>query len=174
MTCKYYDCGWCYAPKDVEHNSKNGSCIDPLSCPYNKKNKTPKTLRLMMHPGDLKVIKYSDKEQQLINALHFGDLLSQEPAVTYRTLYPGDLKVIKYSDKEQQLINALHLGDLLSQEPAITYRTLALYCFSKGLQGSLADSVRRCYNAMVNSYPYRLTKDFDDLIEFTNFRRIDL
>jgi hypothetical protein len=136
MTCKYYDCGWCYAPKDVEHNSKNGSCIDPLSCPYNKKNKTPKTLRLMMHPGDLKVIKYSDKEQQLINALHFGDLLSQEPAVTYRTL--------------------------------------ALYCFSKGLQGSLADSVRRCYNAMVNSYPYRLTKDFDDLIEFTNFRRIDL
>jgi chromosome segregation ATPase len=40
MTCKYYDCGFCYAPKDVEHNSKNGSCIDPLSCPYNKENKT--------------------------------------------------------------------------------------------------------------------------------------
>jgi hypothetical protein len=40
MTCKYYDCGFCYAPKDVEHNSKNGSCINPLSCPYNKENKT--------------------------------------------------------------------------------------------------------------------------------------
>jgi len=40
MTCKYYDCGFCYAQKDVEHNSKNGSCIDPLSCPYNKENKT--------------------------------------------------------------------------------------------------------------------------------------
>jgi hypothetical protein len=43
MTCKYFDSGWCYAPEDVEHNSKNGSCIDPLSCPYNKKNKTPMT-----------------------------------------------------------------------------------------------------------------------------------
>jgi hypothetical protein len=40
MTCKYFDSGWCYAPEDVEHNSKNGSCIDPLSCPYNKENKT--------------------------------------------------------------------------------------------------------------------------------------
>jgi glutaredoxin len=40
MTCKYFDSGWCYAPEDVEHNSKNGSCIDPLSCPYRKENKT--------------------------------------------------------------------------------------------------------------------------------------
>ena len=40
MTCKYFDSGWCYAPENVEHNSKNGSCIDPLSCPYRKENKT--------------------------------------------------------------------------------------------------------------------------------------
>jgi hypothetical protein len=73
---------------------------------------------------------------------------------------------MKYSDKEQRLIYALRFEDFLNQEPAVTYRALALYCFSKGLQGSLADSVRRCYNAMVNSYPYRLTKEFDDLIEF--------
>jgi len=71
---------------------------------------------------------------------------------------------MKYSDKEQQLINALHFGDFLNQEPAVTYRTLALHCFSKGLQGYLAESVRKCYNAMVNSYPYRLTEEFDNLI----------
>jgi hypothetical protein len=71
---------------------------------------------------------------------------------------------MKYSDKEQQLINALHFGDFLNQEPATTYRTLALYCFSKGLQGSLVDSVRRCYNAMTEGTPYRLTQEFDDLI----------
>jgi hypothetical protein len=31
-------------------------------------------------------MKYSDKEQQLINALGFGDFLNQEPLETYRTL----------------------------------------------------------------------------------------
>jgi molybdopterin converting factor small subunit len=40
MNCKYWDCGWCYAPEDVEHNSKNGSCNEPEYCSYNKENKT--------------------------------------------------------------------------------------------------------------------------------------
>ncbi len=39
MTCKYFDCGWCYAPEDVENNSKNGSCNEPLFCPYFNENK---------------------------------------------------------------------------------------------------------------------------------------
>lgn len=72
----------------------------------------------------------------------------------------------KYSDKEQQLINALGFGDFLNQEPATTYRTVALHCFSKNLRGPLADSVRKCYNAMTEGTPYRLTQEFDDLIEF--------
>lgn len=74
---------------------------------------------------------------------------------------------MKYSDKEQQLINALHFGDFLNQEPLTTYRTLALHCFSKGLQGALADSVRRCYNALQDGTPYRLTPEFDNLITFS-------
>jgi hypothetical protein len=41
---------------------------------------------------------------------------------------------------------------------------LALHCFSNGLKGSLADSVRRCYNAMTKGTPYRLTQEFDNLI----------
>jgi hypothetical protein len=71
---------------------------------------------------------------------------------------------MKYSNKEQQLINALHFGDFLNQEPAVTYRALALHCFSKGLQGYLAESVRKCYNALQEGTPYRLTKEFDNLI----------
>jgi hypothetical protein len=73
---------------------------------------------------------------------------------------------MKYSNKEQQLINALGFGDFLNQEPLETYRTLALYCFSQGLQGYLAESVRKCYNAMIYQTPHRLTEEFDDLIEF--------
>jgi hypothetical protein len=71
---------------------------------------------------------------------------------------------MKYSNKEQQLINALHFGDFLNQEPAVTYRALALHCFSKGLQGYLAESVRKCYNAMIYQTPHRLTEEFDNLI----------
>jgi hypothetical protein len=71
---------------------------------------------------------------------------------------------MKYSEKEQQLINALHFGDFLNQEPLETYRTLALYCFSQSLQGSLAESVRKCYNAMIYQTPHRLTEEFDNLI----------
>ena len=73
---------------------------------------------------------------------------------------------MNYSQKEQKLVNALHFGDFLNQEPAVTYRALALHCFSKGLQGSLVESIRRCYNAIQEGTPYRLTKEFDDLIEF--------
>lgn len=39
MKCKYYDCGWCYAPPDIETNAYAGSCIEPLSCPYLTGNK---------------------------------------------------------------------------------------------------------------------------------------
>jgi hypothetical protein len=52
---------------------------------------------------------------------------------------------MKYSDKEQRLIYALRFEDF---------------------QNYLADNVRRCYNALQEGTPYRLTKEFDDLIEF--------
>ena len=33
MPCKYWDCGWCYAPEDVEANEINGQCNDMDACP---------------------------------------------------------------------------------------------------------------------------------------------
>lgn len=35
--CTYNDCGWCYAPDDVENNSKVGACQNPRDCPEKKK-----------------------------------------------------------------------------------------------------------------------------------------
>jgi len=36
-SCKYYDCGWCYAPDDVETSARSQSaCFDPDYCPYLK------------------------------------------------------------------------------------------------------------------------------------------
>ena len=34
--CKYWDCGWCYAPDDVKTNATQGSCFEPEHCPYLK------------------------------------------------------------------------------------------------------------------------------------------
>ena len=36
MTCKYLDCGWCYAPSGVKTNNSQGECIHPECCPYLK------------------------------------------------------------------------------------------------------------------------------------------
>lgn len=35
MMCKYWDCGWCYAPDDVETSaSSQSACFDYEFCPY--------------------------------------------------------------------------------------------------------------------------------------------
>ena len=34
-TCKYWDCGWCYALDNVETNADSQSaCVNPSACPY--------------------------------------------------------------------------------------------------------------------------------------------
>jgi hypothetical protein len=33
--CKYYDCGWCYAPENVPTSAQpSGACLDSQNCPY--------------------------------------------------------------------------------------------------------------------------------------------
>ena len=31
--CKYWDCGWCYAPNYLKTNSINSTCVNPYKCP---------------------------------------------------------------------------------------------------------------------------------------------
>lgn len=33
--CKYYDCGWCYAPDGVKNNSTASACMKPKDCVQN-------------------------------------------------------------------------------------------------------------------------------------------
>jgi hypothetical protein len=32
MKCKYWDCGWCYAPEGVKNNAVQGGCFEPECC----------------------------------------------------------------------------------------------------------------------------------------------
>jgi hypothetical protein len=36
MKCRYWDCGWCYAPENVKTNATQGGCFEPEYCPYTK------------------------------------------------------------------------------------------------------------------------------------------
>jgi hypothetical protein len=72
----------------------------------------------------------------------------------------------QYSQKEQELFTVLGYKDLLTQEPAVLYRMVALNLFKQNKTGVLIDSVRKCLNAIDNGTPYRLTEEFDDLIQF--------
>jgi hypothetical protein len=40
MKCKYWDCGFCYAPVDVETNATQGGCFEPEYCLYKKSQMT--------------------------------------------------------------------------------------------------------------------------------------
>ena len=52
-SCKYYDCGWCYAPDDVETSaSSQSACFDPDYCPYLKSQMT----EIEKTEGEIKVL----------------------------------------------------------------------------------------------------------------------
>ena len=70
----------------------------------------------------------------------------------------------QYSEKELKLIEQLGYMDLPSVEPIVLYRIIAMDLFKENKTGVLVDSVRRCLNVIDNGTPYRLTKEFDELI----------
>ena len=70
----------------------------------------------------------------------------------------------QYSEKELKLIKQLGYMVLPSIEPIVLYRVMAMNLFKQNKTGVLVDSVRRCLNAIDEGTPYRLTKEFDDLI----------
>lgn len=70
------------------------------------------------------------------------------------------------SKKEQFMFAQLGFGHLMHilTETAL-YRMAVEEHFIKNTQNKYADSLRRCYKAIQSCSPYRLTKEFDDLIE---------
>jgi hypothetical protein len=50
MKCKYNDCGWCYAPENVETNATRGGCFEPEYCPYTK--------QMTEEPSDTEILEF--------------------------------------------------------------------------------------------------------------------
>ena len=73
----------------------------------------------------------------------------------------------EYSDKEIELIKALGYEDLIdtSISPPSLYRVMAEKCFLDDIRDSRADSVRRCMKALCHTVVYRMTPQWDELIQ---------
>ena len=72
MTCKYYDCGFCYAPADAKNNSIQGGCFEPEYCAtYLMQNKPMMTekehLECEIKELELEIKKHNEAIQNLNN-----------------------------------------------------------------------------------------------------------
>jgi len=50
--CKYWDCGFCYAPDDIKTNATQSGCFEPEHCPYLKSQMT----EIEKTEGEIKVL----------------------------------------------------------------------------------------------------------------------
>lgn len=73
-----------------------------------------------------------------------------------------------YSEKEVKMFTALGFEELLERlqdEPVTMYRIVSEEAFIKDLRGPLVDSLRRCLSALRTCSMYRMTDEFDALIQ---------
>lgn len=96
MNCKYWDCGWCYAPDNVETNATQGGCFEPNHCPYLKSQMTETTLKLTLEELQLldKYVELNAETQQL-----FEKIKDAYPERKMELVLDGDFVYVSYDDK---------------------------------------------------------------------------
>ena len=68
--CKYWDCGWCYAPNYLKTNSINSTCIDPNKCPMSPLSEPVQYETPMTELEDLKAqLKILEKKVALLEEI---------------------------------------------------------------------------------------------------------
>lgn len=76
-----------------------------------------------------------------------------------------------YSEKELKLFEFFGVSHLLKSSVSlapVVYRAMVEKAFMDDIKGPEVESLRRCYNALMKCTVYRMTKDWDALIEFSN------
>ena len=82
--CKYWDCGWCYAPNYLKTNSINSACVDPYKCPISPLSEPVQYETPMTEIEKVKAqIKVLEKKLSLLKDLKELEKTNTKP----RTLY---------------------------------------------------------------------------------------
>ena len=90
MTCKYLDCGWCYAPTGVKTNNSQGECIHPECCPYFKSQMTFNT-EIQKTEKEIAVL------QAKLDLLKEIEIHKSQPKMKF--LFDGKFEVVSYNKK---------------------------------------------------------------------------
>jgi len=84
--CKYWDCGFCYAPDDVKTNATQSGCFEPEHCPYLKSQMT----EIEKTEGEIKVL------QAKLELLKEIETHKSQPKMTY--VNEGKVEIVSYND----------------------------------------------------------------------------
>lgn len=81
--CDYWDCRFCYAPKDVKTNATQGGCFEPKFCPYLNNKMTEKILYSYRTPQKHHV-QYRDDDLVVVDGVVYQkvDVVAVEKPVT--------------------------------------------------------------------------------------------
>jgi hypothetical protein len=72
----------------------------------------------------------------------------------------------EFSDKERDLFVFFGLSNLIDYiEPVTLYQMCVEKAFLDDIQGPYVDSLRRCYKALRNCSVYRMTQEWDEMIQ---------
>jgi hypothetical protein len=106
MTCKYYDCGWCYSPENVETNAVQGGCFEPERCPYITNNR-----KMLDEKGHLEceIAELQLEIEQKVKAIgNLKDILERRQQrlkqMNHRTPYKPE---VQYYDEQMVIVNGV-------------------------------------------------------------------
>jgi hypothetical protein len=86
MTCKYFDCGWCYAPSEISTSATpNKKCLNPDACLYLKSQMTNQTPCNHRTPPKYNV-EYLDDKMVIVNGIQYQRVEGQKPQTLYEII----------------------------------------------------------------------------------------
>lgn len=104
--CKYWDCGWCYAPNYLKTNSINSTCVDPNKCPISPLSEPVQYETPMTELEELKAqIKVLEKKVALLEEIE------KTPIPKMELLKDGSVYCVDYNNTTYYRMKYRH-GDV--------------------------------------------------------------
>ena len=115
MTCKYYDCGWCYAPSEISTSATpDKKCLNPDACLYLKSQMTNQTPCNHRTPPKYNV-EYLDDKMVIVNGIQYQRVEEQKPQTLYEIIREWNDN--EYCPTCEELVNRIGSEWLPNDDP---------------------------------------------------------